>query len=127
MKTGKFHYPEGGDLTVLADRIAENDAAPDPEFFALYAKTTVEKRNLSREQLLHYRKMMALQLDLITNMSDETAYNPEQWEAIRALVGPELSELRGFREDLSDLTEPWRAALHEVLVFYSNPDAEERS
>ncbi|HET9721889.1 MAG TPA: hypothetical protein VFP32_02570 [Candidatus Saccharimonadales bacterium] len=36
----------------------------------------------------------------------------------------EFNEFRGFKEDLSNLTEPWRVALHDEITALGDPNEE---
>lgn len=65
----------------------------------------------------HLRKMIVITRELLVPEQDMSPTSP-----YRSMLGIEYSEFSGFKEDLSNMTEPWRAALHDVIAYIDNPD-----
>ena len=75
---------------------------------------------MPRSTTKHLRRMIVLNSKLI---SDELQKEDNILAAsIRAAMHTEYIEYDGFSEDLSDMTEPWRAALDDVQALLSDLD-----
>ncbi len=109
------------ELRVLADGFAKQ-GLPDPEFFAIYSTAMADAANLKPHERAHYRRMMAAHVQLITGVERPKSYDPEQWQAICATFAPEIAEFRGFKDDLSDITNPWKIAVRDVLELNGDLD-----
>jgi hypothetical protein len=113
-------------LQHLIDRSAEDFTGSSKELALMYAMVDVAFRygfKMSPAVRKHLKKRIVVHTELIGagNIRASEILSSSLLSSMRL----EFNEFNSFKEDLSNLTEPWRAALQDEIAALGDPNEED--
>lgn len=110
-------------LKELIDRSLEDDdkktGSPNDALFAMIDVFTHYGFMMPLASRLHLKRMIVVYSELAAQLE-----GPAQQTFSRSLkisMHDQLQQFESFKADLSDMTPPWRVAMHDVIVSYVEP------